>query len=213
MHQVVIIGGGPVGLSAAISLAQQGIQSVLIEKHPSTTDHPKARGVNGRTMELFRSWGLEEDMKQYQMPREAHRFTWPEDFQGKEITRVQATVDYSLYSPTKNSVIAQDNVEHELFKKAQSIPLIDLRFNTRMLSASQDDKHVEVKIRHQDTKLNETLKAQYLIAADGANSCLRDVFHVKMEGKDNLGAFCNIYCEMDLDRYVEHRPSALSQKF
>ena len=111
MHKVIIIGGGPVGLSAAICLAYQGIESILIEKHPTTTNHPKARGVNGRSMELFRSWGLEDQMKQYQMPREAHRFTWIEDFQGKEITRVQATVDYSQYSPTESAMIAQDNVE------------------------------------------------------------------------------------------------------
>ncbi len=45
-HKVIIVGGGPVGLSAAISLAYQGIESILIEKHPSTTHHPKARGVN-----------------------------------------------------------------------------------------------------------------------------------------------------------------------
>ena len=94
VNEVIIIGGGPVGLSAAISLAYQGIKSILIEKHPTTTNHPKARGVNGRSMELFRSWGLENQMKQYQMPKEAHRFTWIEDFQGKEITRVQATIDY-----------------------------------------------------------------------------------------------------------------------
>src|SRR5689334_9054935 len=122
MHQVIIVGGGPVGLSMAISLAYQGIASVLIEKQEATTNHPKARGINGRTMELFRSWGVENEMWHYQLPDEAHRFTWIEDFQGKEITRVQATVDYSSYSPTKVAIISQDNVEQELFKKAQTLP-------------------------------------------------------------------------------------------
>ena len=49
--------------------------------------------------------------------------------------------------------------------------------------------------------------AQYLIAADGANSSLRKLFNIEMEGIDNLGEFCNIYCEMNLDKYVKHRPS------
>lgn len=208
MHKVIIIGGGPVGLSAAICLAYQGIASLLIEKHPTTTDHPKARGVNGRSMELFRSWGLEHQMKQYQMPKEAHRFTWIEDFQGREITRVQATVDYSQYSPTGNAIIAQDNVEQELFKKAQSMPLIDLRFNTEMLDASQDAEQVTVEILNKGLNQKETLCTQYLIAADGANSSLRKLFNIEMEGVDNLGVFCNIYCEMNLDKYVEYRPSA-----
>jgi putative polyketide hydroxylase len=208
MHKVIIIGGGPVGLSAAICLACQGVESILIEKHPTTTAHPKARGVNGRSMELFRSLGLEDQMKQYQMPREAYRFTWIEDFQGREITRVQATVDYSRYSPTEHAIIAQDNVEQELFKKAQSMPLIDLRFHTEMIHATQTDEQVTVEIVNKETNKKETLTAQYLIAADGANSSLRKLFNVEMEGADNLGVFCNIYCEMNLDKYVEHRPSA-----
>ena len=208
MHKVIIIGGGPVGLSAAICLSYQGIKSILIEKHPTTTNHPKARGVNGRSMELFRSWSLENQMKQYQMPREAHGFTWIEDFQGREITRVQATVDYSQYSPTGNAVIAQDDVERELFNKAQSMSLIDLRFNTEMIHATQDGTQVTVEILNKKTNHKETLTAQYLIAADGANSPLRKLFNIEMEGIDNLGLFCNIYCEMNLDKYVEHRPSA-----
>lgn len=208
MHKVIIIGGGPVGLSAAICLAQQGIESVLIEKHPTTTNHPKARGVNGRSMELFRSWGLEEQMKQYQMPREAHCFAWIEDLQGKEITRVQATVDYSPYSPTANAIIAQDDLEQELFKKAKSMSLIDVQFNTEMIHATQNNDQVTVEILNKETNQKETLSAHYLIAADGAHSSLRTLFNVEMEGVDNLGEFCSIYCEINLDKYVEHRPAA-----
>ncbi|MCH9703279.1 MAG: FAD-dependent monooxygenase, partial [Chlamydiae bacterium] len=208
MHPVVIIGGGPVGLSAAVCLALQGIKSVLVEKHPSTTNHPKARGVNGRTMELFRSWGLEDSMKHHQMPPEAYRFTWIEDFQGEEITRVQSTVDYSPYSPAEKANIAQDDVERELFKKAQSLSLIDLRFNVEMLQATQNDEHVSVEILDKESGQKETLLAHYLIAADGASSSLRELFDVEMEGVDHLGVFCNIYCKMNLDKYVEHRPSA-----
>ncbi len=208
MCKVIIIGGGPVGLSAAICLAYQGVESVLIEKHLTTTNHPKARGINGRSMELFRFWGLEGHLKKYQMPQEAFRFTWIEDFQGKEITRVQATTDYSSYSPTRNAIIAQDDLEQELFKKAQSMSLIDLRFNTEMLDATQDENQVTVTILNKENNQKETLTAQYLIAADGANSTLRKLFNVEMEGIDNLGEFCNIYCEMNLDKYVQYRPSA-----
>lgn len=208
MHKVIIVGGGPVGLSAAICLAHQGIASVLIEKHPTTTNHPKARGVNGRSMELFRSWGLEDQLKQHQMSQEALRFTWIEDFQGKEITRIQATTDYSLYSPTKNAIIAQDDLEQELYKKAQSMSLISLQFNTEMLHATQDKTQVTVHALNKKTNQKETLNAQYLIAADGANSPSRKLFNLEMEGTDNLGMFCNIYCEMNLDKYVAHRPSA-----
>ncbi len=208
MHQVIIIGGGPVGLSASICLAELGISSVLVEKHSLTTDHPKARGVNGRTMELFRSWGIENQVKQYQLPREDNVFTWVEDLQGKDSSSVSATEDYSPYSPTENAIISQDNVEQELFKKAQNMPLIDLRFNTEMVHAFQNEKQVVVEVRDKSHGETETLTAQYLIAADGAHSSLRHLFGIEMEGADELGSFCNIYCEMNLDKYVHHRPSA-----
>ncbi|MCH9631700.1 MAG: 4-methyl-5-nitrocatechol 5-monooxygenase [Chlamydiae bacterium] len=211
MYKVAIIGGGPVGLSAAICLACHGIQSLLIEKHPCTTKHPKARGVNARSMEVFRSWGLENQMKQHQLTQQTKNFTWItwlKDFQEEEIAQVKSKTDYSSFSPSTSSLIAQDDVEKELLKKAQSMPLIDLRFNTEMLHASQNDKHVTIEICNKENNHKEVISSQYLIAADGAKSSLRTMFNIEMEGVDNLAEFCNIYCEMDLNKYVKHRPSA-----
>src|SRR4029450_10545160 len=54
---VLILGGGPVGLGAALELARCGVRSVLIEKHDSTSWHPKTRRCNARTMESARGWG------------------------------------------------------------------------------------------------------------------------------------------------------------
>ena len=56
-YPVVIAGGGPVGLVAALELARYGIRSLLLERHESTTWHPKARNLNTRTMEIARGWG------------------------------------------------------------------------------------------------------------------------------------------------------------
>ncbi|GAM19397.1 hypothetical protein SAMD00019534_025720 [Acytostelium subglobosum LB1] len=58
--QVLIVGGGIVGLTSALLLQQQGIDCVLVEKHPSTCIHPRARGFNSRSMEIMRSIGLED---------------------------------------------------------------------------------------------------------------------------------------------------------
>jgi len=54
---VLILGGGPVGLGAALELARCGVRAVLIEKHDSTSWHPKTRNFNTRTMEIARGWG------------------------------------------------------------------------------------------------------------------------------------------------------------
>ena len=60
---VLIVGGGVVGLTASLFLARQGIRSILVERHPGTSILPRARGVNGRTMELMRELGLEDPIR------------------------------------------------------------------------------------------------------------------------------------------------------
>src|SRR5712691_5948371 len=57
---VLIVGGGIVGLSASLFLSRYGIASLLVERHPGTSIHPRARGVNARTMEVYRELGLEK---------------------------------------------------------------------------------------------------------------------------------------------------------
>lgn len=206
-NSILIIGGGPVGLTMALCLAEQGIASTLIEKHPGTSLHPKARGVNCRSMEIFRILGLEEAMAQYKMPREAHRFIWMEDLQGEEWTRIEASTDYSLISPTSSAVIAQSHVEHELFKKAQSSEEIDLRFNSQLINAEQNDDGIVAEILDKTTGQKSKLRSRYLIAADGAGSTVRELFGIDMKGIENLGEYCNIFCEMDIDKYLAERPS------
>jgi putative polyketide hydroxylase len=61
--QVVIVGGGIVGLSASLFLSSHGINSLLVERHTGTSIHPRARSVNARTMELYRELGIDEDVR------------------------------------------------------------------------------------------------------------------------------------------------------
>ncbi|MBO0794601.1 MAG: FAD-dependent monooxygenase, partial [Ktedonobacteraceae bacterium] len=60
---VVIIGGGPVGLFSSLLLARYGVPSLLVERHQGTSLHPRARGINVRTMELLREAGLEDGVR------------------------------------------------------------------------------------------------------------------------------------------------------
>ena len=56
---VLIVGGGPVGLTASILLSREGVRSLLVERHPGTAVHPKARAINARSMEMYRQCGVE----------------------------------------------------------------------------------------------------------------------------------------------------------
>ena len=63
--EVLVVGGGPVGLTSALLLARQGVRVLLAERHPGTSIHPRARGINVRSMEIFRALGIEEAIRTY----------------------------------------------------------------------------------------------------------------------------------------------------
>jgi putative polyketide hydroxylase len=112
---VLIVGGGPVGLSMALCLARQNIPSLLIEKHPGRAPHPRARGVSMRTMELFSQWGNIDELLKYEYPREAIRFIWSESLQGKEVTRLEMrSLENYTHGPIGASFVTQDCVEEYL---------------------------------------------------------------------------------------------------
>src|SRR3990167_7980938 len=112
---VLIVGGGPVGLSMALCLARQNVSSLVVEKHPGRTSHPRARGVSMRTMELFRQWGNINELLKYEFPREAIRFIWSESLQGNEVTRVEMKgLENYTHGATGASFVTQDCVEEYL---------------------------------------------------------------------------------------------------
>src|SRR2546426_751390 len=85
---VVIVGGGPVGLSASILLARLGVPSLLVERHPGTAVHPKARGINIRTMEIFRQCGVEDAVRAAGLAQDKVRFIiWAQSLAGDELER------------------------------------------------------------------------------------------------------------------------------
>ena len=70
---VLISGGGPVGLTASLLLSQHGVRSLLVERHPGTALTPKARGINARTMEVFRQCGIDAAVREAGLAGRRHR--------------------------------------------------------------------------------------------------------------------------------------------
>src|ERR1700733_10982465 len=85
---VLIAGGGPVGLTLALTLARQGVAAILVERNPSTTTHPKMDITNGRSMELFRHLGVADELRKVAVP-EDHPFdvSWVTNLDGWELAR------------------------------------------------------------------------------------------------------------------------------
>src|ERR1700756_4689911 len=85
---VLIAGGGPVGMTLALNLARYGVRSILVERNPTTTRHPKMDLTNGRSMELFRRLGLAEKLRDAGVPRgNAFDISWITSLVGYELHR------------------------------------------------------------------------------------------------------------------------------
>ena len=114
---VVIVGGGPTGLAASLLLGRFGVDSVLLERRATTSSHPKATIVNTRTMELFRLWGIEDEVRDAGLSVEqGASIAWVTRVAGFQIGTLSLTddaerlMDLMAKSPTLPGVCAQHRI-------------------------------------------------------------------------------------------------------
>jgi 2-polyprenyl-6-methoxyphenol hydroxylase-like FAD-dependent oxidoreductase len=210
---VLISGGGPVGLTASLLLSQHGVRSLLVERHPSTAITPKARGINARTMEVFRQCGIDAAIRDAGLGEGGTGLiVWTETLAGREIERRvpgRTTSKNMAVTPVKNCLCAQDDLEPVIRRFAESTEPGTLRFNTEMMSFSQRPGAVTGTLTDRVTGTETPFTARYLIAAEGAQSRVRRALAVKMIGEEEVYDSVNILFHADLTQWVEHRPAAL----
>ena len=210
---VLIVGGGPVGLTSSILLSHHGIRSLLIERHPGTAVHPKARGINMRTMEIYHQLGVAPAIRAAGLPPDrAQLIVWTRTLAGEEIERRvpwRATATSQSISPVRSCLCAQDYLEPVLRAHAEAAPLAALRFDTELTAFEQDGDGVTATLSDRVARTDTRVRARYLIAADGAQSRVRRALGVRMLGKENIYESVNVLLNADLRPWTEHRPSAL----
>jgi 2-polyprenyl-6-methoxyphenol hydroxylase-like FAD-dependent oxidoreductase len=211
---VLVVGGGLVGLSAAMFLAWRGVPTVLVERHAGSSPLPRAIGFMTRTMELFRAVGLGEQIPQvppgFGRPRRlkveslagkwtSEEVAWTPDKPGaKAEGRLQARVDYSICTA---AALAQDRLEPIL--RAQAIALgADVRLSTMLKSFEHDGDGVTALLRHGDGR-EYTLVAEYLIAADGHSSPIREAIGIGRDGRGFLRTVRSVLFQAPLEDYLE----------
>jgi 2-polyprenyl-6-methoxyphenol hydroxylase-like FAD-dependent oxidoreductase len=216
---VVIAGGGPVGLVAALELSRYCIRTLLVERHESTTWHPKARNLNTRTMEIARGWGaaVHDGLVAVNLPRPwTSRITYTRTLAGEELGSMP-TAGFSgpgpAVSPEVPLLSSQDVFEPILRRGAEASGLADLRFSHEAgrveMGAGPDDDHVELTVLERATGRSYRVEAEYLLAADGSASAIREQLGIALDGPRGLGHFVNVYFRADLDRWTAYRPALL----
>lgn len=194
---VLIVGAGPVGLSTALFLGRHGVRTVLVEKRAGTSELPRAPGLQARTMELFRGAGLHHDVRALEMG-DSHPY-----FEGGIIkTRTFAEIDDAVtleapsldgprISPERVMGCGQDRYERVLVAKAKELGC-DVRFSTRLVAVRQDSDGVTSTVEDPDGA-RHTVRARYLVAADGANSFIRNAMGLRRYGRGTVFHALSIY--------------------
>ena len=213
---VLIVGGGPTGLAAALSLSDCGVASLLVDKHPSTSHHPKATVVNARTMELLRQWGAADLVERAGIPaRDLRCVSWSTSLGGFEIGRLpielseQQIRDARLSSPTLPVMCPQDVLEPILRSAAETQPATSIRYGQALWSFRQDDHGVTATVVDRASGEETKVRAEYMVGCDGRDSTVRRIAGVGLSGAEPLGDMRNIYFRADLTHLVAHRMSPL----
>ena len=211
-HDVLVVGAGPAGLTAAITLARHGVDVLVVEKHAGTSPFPKATGVSTRTMELLRSWGLEEPVRAGAIEVQPV-FSVSETLAGP----AQATVPFGYpteeqalaVSPVAPGCVPQDHLEpvlrDHLLERGGTI-----RFGTELIDLSMDPTGAWAELREIASDRRYRVRSAYVIGADGPRSPLRSALGVDVEDLGSIGDFVSITFRADLTRRLPRAPSAVN---
>jgi 2-polyprenyl-6-methoxyphenol hydroxylase-like FAD-dependent oxidoreductase len=208
---VLIVGGGPVGLTASILLSRFDVPSLLVERHATTSIHPKARAINVRTMEIFRQCGVEDAVRAAGLPPEKARFIiWARSLAGEELERRvpwRSRPEAIELSAVPSAICAQDDLERVLRDHAGSLGVGTLSFGTELTSIDSTGDGVVATLREGDRE--RRVRARYVIAADGARGHTREALGIPLHGTAALYRSVNVLVHADLTRWVADRPAAL----
>src|SRR5262245_16688206 len=182
---VVVVGGGPVGMVLALSLAGFDVRTMLVNTEPSTRWFPKGSTHNARTMEHYRRLGLARDIRKLGLPTDH-----PTDvgffttLNGWELGRISMPSEWEKAAALANARPTdqvpeplfrcnQMYVEAELLKHIQTRDMVELRFGWCCVDIADSRDRIKVVIESTETGRRETITCDYLAGCDGPQSTVR----------------------------------------
>lgn len=213
---VVIVGTGPTGGTAALALASYGIRTMMVSQWSWLANTPRAHITNQRAVEVLRDLGIEEEARRYAVPwKEMGDTLFTTSLAGPEIARLQTwgtgdarSGEYVQASPCTMLDIPQTYMEPLLVKNAAERGA-KVSFSTKYLGHAQDEHGVTVRLLNRNSGQEYSVRARYLIGADGAKSQIAEEIGLEIVGHTARAGTAYVRFHADLTRYVEHRPSIL----
>lgn len=185
---VVINGGGPVGMGLAVELGQRGVRVCVIERYPEPQAIPKGQNLTQRTAEHFQSWGCEEEL------RAAHPLPKDAGIGGMTVYGTLLS-DHALdwfnrasvgdYYFGRNARVPQYKTEAVLRARAATLETVTVRYGWRGVAVSQDDAGVSLEVADTETGETATVSASFLVGADGSRSMVREAAKIPETRSDH----------------------------
>jgi 2-polyprenyl-6-methoxyphenol hydroxylase-like FAD-dependent oxidoreductase len=204
--QVLVVGAGLGGLSASLFLAQAGVDVLAVERHAGTSVHSRAAGQNWRTMELFHWAGIDREVLAAS-PRASQglRITVATSLAGRVLHRLVqdgSEFDVSATTTLPAAMAGQDVVEPILLAHAEKAGA-RVEFRTELTDLVQDDDGVTATLRHRDSGAETLVRADYVVAADGGRSGIRQRLGIGTTGMDALSHCLGVVFDADLGDRVQ----------
>jgi 4-hydroxyisophthalate hydroxylase len=187
-YDVIVVGGGPVGMGLAIDLGQRGVKVCVIERHAEPQKVPKGQNLTQRTMEHFAAWGCEDELRAARIvPRDyaiggmtsygtllsPYHYDWLQ----RELVRP--------YYYTDNERLPQYETEAVLRRRAAQIGSVDLRYGWRANGFTQDRSGVSVTATCRDSDEMREWQASFVVGCDGARSIIREAAEISQTRSDH----------------------------
>jgi putative polyketide hydroxylase len=204
---VLIVGGGFAGLASALFLSHHGVPSVLVDRHPGVSIQGRARGINQRTMEIYRPLGIEALIKEAGRPFDedsgvvrceslAGEWNW--------LLADESRAPLPGLTPCGFGMADQRSVEPILIAAARKRDA-DIRFGTHCVAVAPDIGGVRAIVENLGTGTRRTIRAGYLIAADGFRGTIGRRVGINRTGPGVIQRWVTFIIEADLSEIVQKR--------
>jgi 4-hydroxyisophthalate hydroxylase len=186
-YQVVVVGGGPVGVALAVDLGLRGVSCALVESRTGLQRIPKGQNLTQRTLEHFYFWGVVDEIRAARVMPPGHPIG--------ELTAYGSLMSEYWHAPSGREVVRpyyfQDNerlpqycVEEVLRRKLAALDNVEARFGWTARTVDQNDAGVRVSIAEEAGPGREVLEADYLVGCDGGHSLVRSQVGIERGGTD-----------------------------
>jgi 2-polyprenyl-6-methoxyphenol hydroxylase-like FAD-dependent oxidoreductase len=195
---VLIAGGGPCGLMLAIELGRRGIGCLLVDAKPGTAFNPQANATQARTMEHFRRLGFAHEVRALGLPADHPtdiayftRFARHELARIRLPTAAEAIVKIKSMTGSWSAAelphrVSQKFVEQVLRRHAQACPSAQIRYGWALEGFSDEADAVHASVQPADGGPAQTVRARYLVGADGARSLVRRTLGITWKGETGV---------------------------